>query len=141
MTVEAALLFPFVFLICILFMQYAMYFTSVEYVKSICNQGLIVWNTHGSSEGEEEDSIEQYLESRLSQSSFLQEDFDIQITQEEYLVFTRMEISVAGSYRLLFPMDIRVSAEGYREEAAAFCTMTDLVWECAERMDIVQEMQ
>ncbi len=131
-TVEAAIIFPVIFLLCIVYLELALYFMAVEYSKSICNQGLIVWS-HSS----EEEAL-RFLEQRLEGQNFLA-NAKAETNEGKELFSSKRTVEIEGVYTLLFPLTVRTSSSGYEENEAAFVRTTDLLWDLAGRVKNVRD--
>ena len=125
------MIFPLIFLFCLVFLQLALYFATLEYAEALCDGGLLMAADAQVQDGE----IEQALYQRMSGNSLLSEDTSIQVKRSGFLMFSKIKVSLDGHCRLLFPMEVHVMANGYIEEKETFCRITDLLWECAGRMD------
>lgn len=128
-TVEAALIFPVIFIMLMAFMEFAIYFAVLEYSQSVCESGILMAKSKDASEGE----IAQSMNERLEGIGLVEEK-KAWIEKKNYLAFSKIRASVSGSCRLIFPMKIEVTASAYQEDPPAFCRTVDLIWECADRL-------
>ncbi len=124
-TVEAALIFPLIFLLLMVFLQYALYFLTLEHVQAACNEGIVAGRAQVPDE-----TIRAHI-GQILKHSMVTREADITIQHGHWFMFPTREIRVQGTFSLFFPMEIDVCARGYGLEAEAFCRITDLIWECA----------
>ena len=123
MTIEAALIFPMIFVICLLFIQLALYLVTVENVKAVCNHGLAIGNYDNNAEQQ----ITSYIEETLKENSFISAVSEVDVAEGSYLVMDTMKIRVHGTFEMLYPMEFDVSVKGFLESPLQFCNTTDLL--------------
>ena len=131
MTIEAALIFPLIFGICMIFIQIACYFMTIVYVKTICSQSLLICNAEYN-QGSIYNvpvygKMERYMRESLENYSMIREVNDITAEKHNFLVCETITVNAEGSFEILYPMEFRVAAAGYMETPVKFCNTIDFV--------------
>lgn len=124
-TVEAAMIFPLVFLLLMVFLQYALYLMTWEHVQAACNEGILAGRANVADEtaaAHVEDVLKHSLAGRGTAVS---------VRQNRWLLIPVREIKAHCLFTLFFPMKIGVCVRGYEASPEEFSQITDLIWECA----------
>ena len=124
-TVEAALIFPVIFLLLMVFLQYALYFMTCEHVQAACHEGILAGRAHVS-----DGTIRSHIENVL-QHSLVSGGAEVSIRSSKWFMIPKRDIEVNGTFSLFYPMKIHVHVSGYGLRPVTFCQFTDLIWECA----------
>lgn len=133
MTIEAALLFPFIFCICLIFIQLALYFVTLEYAKSVCDRGLIMGHVQRSDKASE-DAVASYIEETLKESSFISSVTEVQVEKNKYFVFDSWNIHVTGAFEMFYPMEFRIATKGFVESPTQFSNLADFLIQTAAKI-------
>ena len=124
-TVEAAMIFPMIFLLLMVFLQYALYFMTCEHVQAACNEGILAGRAHVSDE-----IVRSHIENVL-QHSLISDEAEVSIRSSKWFMIPKRDVEVYGVFSLFYPMKIHVHVSGYELRSITFCQLTDLIWECA----------
>ncbi len=129
-TVEAVMIFPLVFIYCMVFLQIALYFAAVEYAECAGNAGILMGEDTELSEGE----ISQKVSGILQAGALFDTDSHVQAGSERLAGLPGIRIAIQGEYRLLYPMQVNVVSQGCCLRADHFIRNVDLIWETAGRL-------
>ena len=129
-TVEASLLFPLLFLYCMVFLQFGLLFAAAEYTKSVGNAAVIAKRAQVQTDEENREAL---LEKLGSAGLGLEEPA---LSQElsGFAGIRKITVRLSGTYRLFYPSRVSVLTTGYLVEADRFVRNVDLIWELAGKV-------
>ena len=141
LTVEAVLLFPFIFLILIGMLQYGFYFTYKLWATCLCDQGVMLYRELCANEknpNQAKEEVQKYVSEKLRKAGLT--DLRVEISTEKTLLGS--EVAIEAEVRLAFLNQIHfsVQTEGEYRPQRAVRDLVELIQEAGKRIPGVQKM-